>query len=173
VIWEKGTNRRALKLGQVDKYSWVDYGSSFLPSELTAAVLFAQFEGIEGFNAKRCAIWEHYHASFADLEAAELIRRPSVPSHCVHNGHLYYLLLEDTATRDSLIARLQADEIWAPFHYIPLHSAEAGRRYARAHGSLHVTDSVSSRLLRLPMHADMSLASADRVIERVHAHLRR
>lgn len=173
VIWEKGTNRRAFKLGQVDKYTWIDCGSSFLPSELTAAVLYAQLEEAERFNAERLGIWSRYQAAFEDAERAGLVRRPVVPSHCAHNGHLYYLLIHDGATRDDLIRRLQADDIWAPFHYIPLHSAPAGRRYARTAGSLDITDRTSERLLRLPLHAGMQIAAADRVIERIYAHLRR
>lgn len=173
IIWEKGTNRRAFKLGAVDKYTWVDCGSSFLPSELTAAVLLAQLEQVESFNAERCAIWERYHAGFAALEAAEIVRRPIIPGHCMHNGHLYYLLVRSEEIRNRLIEQLREEDIWAPFHYIPLHSAPAGRRYARAHGNLHVTDEVSSRLIRLPLHAGMSMEMADRVIERVEARLRR
>jgi dTDP-4-amino-4,6-dideoxygalactose transaminase len=171
IIWEKGTNRRAFKLGAVDKYTWVDCGSSFLPSELTAAVLLAQLEQIERFNTQRRTIWNRYHAGFAALEAAEIVRRPVVPAHCVHNGHLYYLLVRNEGIRNRLVNQLREEEIGAPFHYIPLHSAPAGRLYARAHGSLSVTDDASSRLLRLPLHAEMSLEEADRVIERVSAHL--
>jgi dTDP-4-amino-4,6-dideoxygalactose transaminase len=173
VIWEKGTNRRAHKLGQVDKYTWIDCGSSFLPSELTAAVLFAQLELAERFSAERRAVWNHYHNCFADLECAELARRPVCPAHCSHNGHLYYLLLPDEEARNGLIQRLEDDEIGAPFHYIPLHSSPAGRRYSRAHGSLEVTDHTSERLIRLPLHAGMPLSIADRVIERIYTHLRR
>jgi dTDP-4-amino-4,6-dideoxygalactose transaminase len=173
VIWEKGTNRRAFKLGQVDKYTWIDCGSSFLPSELTAAVLYAQLEAAERFNSERRRIWDHYQSAFAEAERSELVRRPVAPTHCVHNGHLYYLLLRDQAARDDLIGRLEDDDIGAPFHYIPLHSAPAGRRYGRPYGSLEVTDRTSERLLRLPLHAGMPIEAADRVVERIYAHLRR
>jgi len=173
VIWEKGTNRRAFKLGAVDKYTWVDCGSSFLPSELTAAVLLAQLEQLDRFNAERRAVWDRYHSGFAALEAAGHLRRPIVPEHCEHNAHLYYLLVRSEEVRNRLIEMLREDDVWAPFHYIPLHSAPAGKRYARTHGSLSVTDNASSRLIRLPLHAGMHLSAADRVIERVEAHLLR
>lgn len=171
VIWEKGTNRRAFKLGLVDKYTWIDCGSSFLPSEFMAAILLSQLEQIERFTAERCAIWDRYHAAFAPLEAAGRARRPIVPAHCEHNGHLYYLLLHDQNDRDRLIQGLQAEDIWAPFHYVPLHSAPAGLCYARAHGDLPVTDETSAALVRLPLFAGMAVAVADRVIDRVHANL--
>jgi dTDP-4-amino-4,6-dideoxygalactose transaminase len=171
VLWEKGTNRRAFRLGQVDKYSWLDHGSSFLPSEFTAALLLAQLEQAKRFNARRLAIWHRYQGSFADLEAAERARRPVVPEHCAHNGHLYYLLAPSRRARDALIACLEEDDIGSVFHYVPLHSAPAGLRYARSHGPMRVTDETSDRLVRLPLHADLTEAQADRVIERVHAHL--
>ena len=173
VIWEKGTNRRAFKLGLIDKYSWIDYGSSFLPSEFVAAALLAQLEEIERLTDDRRANWERYHSGFADLEAAGLLRRPVVPAHCTHNGHLFYLLLHDQSERDRLLQALQAEDIWAPFHYVPLHSSPAGRRYARAHGDMNVTDRTSGGLLRLPLYAGMPPAFADRVIDRIQAHLRR
>lgn len=172
VIWEKGTNRRAFKLGVVDKYTWIDCGSSFLPSELTAAVLLAQLEQVERFNEERLTIWHHYHTGLAELDAQGIVQRPSVPAHCTSNGHLYYILVRSGSVRDRLVEHLQQDNIWAPFHYIPLHSAPAGRRYARAHGNLDVTDDASSRLIRLPLHAGMSLVSADRVLEKVAQYLR-
>jgi len=171
VIWEKGTNRQAFKLGLVDKYSWVDYGSSFLPSEFMAAVLLAQLEQIERFTAERRAIWERYHAGFARLETAGFVRRPFVPEHCFHNGHLYFLVLPSQEARDRLIRNLSSDGVSTVFHYVPLHSAPAGRRYGRAHGDLSVTDAASAGLVRLPLHAGMAAAAADRVIDCVHSHL--
>ncbi len=167
VIWEKGTNRRAFRLGAVDKYSWIDHGSSYLPSEFSAAVLLAQLEQIEALTNDRRATWQRYHAGFASLEAAGRSRRPRVPPHCTHNGHLFYLLLRDQRERDGLLQALQAEDIWAPFHYIPLHSSSAGKRYARAHGDMSVTDRTSATLLRLPLYAGIPAAFADRVIDRV------
>lgn len=173
IVWEKGTNRRAFKSGRVDKYTWVDVGSSFLPSEFVAAILLAQLETAEQFNRVRVAVWTRYHEGFADLAAKGLIRRPTVPAHCEHNGHLYYLLLPDQAARDRLMRSLDADGIATVFHYIPLHSAPAGLRHARTHGALNVTDTTSARLMRLPLYAGMSISEADRVIERVSFHLSR
>jgi dTDP-4-amino-4,6-dideoxygalactose transaminase len=172
VLWEKGTNRRAHKLGQVDKYTWIDQGSSFLPSEFTAALLLVQLEAAARFNAERVAIWNRYQEAFTELDVQGIARRPTVPEGCVHNGHLYYLLLPSEAERDRLLRGLYEDRIGAPFHYIPLHSAPAGRRFARTADELPVTDAASARLIRLPLHAGMTTAQADRVIERVHARLR-
>lgn len=171
VIWEKGTNRHAFKLGRVDKYRWIDIGSSFLPSEFTAAILYAQLEQARRFCDERIGIWNRYHAAFADLEAREAVNRPTVPAGCIHNGHLYYLLLRDQETRDRLIQALADDLVATVFHYVPLHSAPAGLRFARTAGSLPVTDRTSSCLIRLPLHAEMEISLADRVIERVYAHL--
>lgn len=171
IIWEKGTNRRAFKLGQVDKYSWVEYGSSFLPSEFNAAILYAQLHQIEHITQQRRAIWARYHEGFANLEAQGVARRPIVPAHCVHNGHLYYLLLPNEMARNELIQKLQADKIGAPFHYVALHSSPAGLRYSRAHGDFKVTDETSAGLVRLPLHAGLDASAVDMVIERVQAHL--
>lgn len=167
-IREKGTNRAQFMLGLVDKYTWVDIGSSYLPSELVAAFLRAQLEEAEPITAERCAIWERYHAAFADLEARDVgVRRPIVPAHCGHNGHLYYLLLPDRGSRDALIAALRAQGISAPFHYVPLHSSEAGRRFGRTAGTLARTDHLSERLIRLPLWNGMD-DECDRVIAAVH-----
>ena len=151
VLWEKGTNRRAFLRGEVDKYTWVDLGSSFLPSELVAAFLFAQMEEAERITAQRLAIWNTYHAVFAGAEAQEKLRRPIVPDGCQHNAHMYYLLLPDVKTRDAMLDSLKARGIGAVFHYVPLHSSPAGMRYGRAVGDLTVTTSVAQRLLRLPL----------------------
>src|SRR5262245_14807887 len=171
VVWEKGTNRQAFKEGRVDKYRWVDIGSSFLASEFTAAILMAQLEQVQALSDRRIAIWQRYHDAFRDLEAAELVRRPAVPPHCRHNGHLYYLILRDQGARDRLIRDLGEDLIGTVFHYVPLHSSPAGERLGRTHGTLPVTDRTSAGLVRLPLHAGMGEAEAGRVIERIHAHL--
>jgi dTDP-4-amino-4,6-dideoxygalactose transaminase len=151
ILWEKGTNRASFFRGEVDKYTWVDIGSSFLPSDIIAAFLFAQLESAEGLLAERLMLWGQYHSAFADLEARGLVRRPVIPEDCAANGHLYYLLLPDLQRRSALIAELKAAGIQAVFHYVPLHSAPAGRRFGRTHGSLEVTDSVAERLVRLPL----------------------
>jgi dTDP-4-amino-4,6-dideoxygalactose transaminase len=173
IIWEKGTNRRAFHRGLVDKYRWVDIGSSFLPSEYTAAVLFAQLERAEQTCRERVEIWNRYHEAFRDLAAAEVIECPEVPPHCRHNGHLYYVVTRDAQTREGLNRALSDEQVATVTHYEPLHASPAGRRFARAHGTLPVTERTSACLLRLPLHSEMSADFADRVIERVHAHLSR
>jgi dTDP-4-amino-4,6-dideoxygalactose transaminase len=168
IVREKGTNRSRFLLGQVDKYTWVDVGSSYLPSELVAAFLRAQFEHAVEITTERRAIWESYHAAFADLESRDIgVRRPIVPAHCEHNGHLYYLLLPDRRSRDALIAALRAEGVDAPFHYIPLHSSDAGRRFGRSVGPLPATDDLSERLIRLPIWRGIA-DDQDRVIACVH-----
>ncbi|MFK2878782.1 dTDP-4-amino-4,6-dideoxygalactose transaminase [Rhodanobacter hydrolyticus] len=151
VIREKGTNRSKFFRGHVDKYTWVDIGSSYLPSELIAAFLAAQLEDADTITARRLAIWDHYHAWAAPLEARGLLRRPIIPPDCRHNAHMYHLLLNDLSTRTRFIESMKAEGIGVVFHYIPLHSSPAGRRYARTHGALQHTDAVSDRLVRLPM----------------------
>ncbi len=151
IIREKGTNRMAFFRGQVDKYTWVDIGSSFLPSELIAAFLWAQLQEAHALTTRRLQVWSRYHEAFADLEEEGLLRRPIVPPHCAHNAHMYYLLLPGLAERQAVITDLKATGIGVIFHYVPLHSAPAGRRYARSAGPLPVTDSVAERLVRLPV----------------------
>jgi len=151
IIREKGTNRSQFFRGQVDKYTWVDVGSSYLPSEILAAFLAAQIEEADTINARRLALWNRYHEAFAPLEAAGRLRRPIVPAHCTHNAHTYYLLLDDLDARTRFIASLKANDIHPVFHYVPLHSAPAGRKYGRASGDLAITDRTGERLVRLPL----------------------
>jgi dTDP-4-amino-4,6-dideoxygalactose transaminase len=167
ILHEKGTNRRAFFRGHVDKYSWVDLGSSFVASELAAAFLWAQLEHDEWITAQRMAVWERYDAAFADLESAGALRRPVVPAGHRHNAHMYYLLMPSGPARDRAIAELHELGITAVFHYVPLHSAPAGRRLGRAAGLLSVTDDVSARLLRLPLWVGMSDEQVERVITSV------
>ncbi|CAO3440089.1 dTDP-4-amino-4,6-dideoxygalactose transaminase [Azospirillum argentinense] len=155
IIREKGTNRTAFHRGETDKYTWVDLGSSFLPSEIIAAFLWAQLEGAKEITARRLALWNRYHERFAHLEAAGLARRPIRPDDTVSNGHIYYLLLPSREKRDALIASLRAVGIMAVFHYIPLHSAPAGTRFGRANGAMTHTDDLSHRLVRLPLWVDL------------------
>jgi dTDP-4-amino-4,6-dideoxygalactose transaminase len=166
IIREKGTNRSQFFRGQVDKYTWVDVGSSFLPGEIIAAFLWAQMEHVEGITSRRLAMWDLYHAAFADAEQAERVRRPVVPAHCTHNAHMYYLLMPSLAQRSAAIDRLKALGVQSVFHYVPLHSAPAGLRYGRTSGSLRTTDDVADRLLRLPLWVDMETQQAG-VIEAV------
>ena len=155
IIREKGTNRSRFFRGQVDKYTWVDVGSSYLPSELIAAFLAAQLEHGEEITARRLAIWERYHQWAAPLEASGLLRRPIVPADCRHNAHMYYLLLAGLEQRTAFIAAMKAADIGTVFHYIPLHSSPAGQRFGRASGELPHTDAISARLVRLPFWVGM------------------
>lgn len=154
IVREKGTNRSRFFRGQVDKYTWVDVGSSFLPGEIVAAFLAAQLDDAESITERRMAVWNRYHAELIDLEAAELLRRPIVPDDCVHNAHMYYILLRDVVERTRVIGALKELGVLTVFHYVPLHSSPAGRRFGRAMGDLPVTNDVSDRLLRLPLWID-------------------
>ena len=167
IVREKGTNRRQFLRGAVDKYSWVDVGSSFLPSEIVAAFLRAQLEAADRITAARLALWDRYYAGLADLEAAGLATRPTVPQHCQHNAHMFYLLLGPSVDRGQVIDTLKQDGIQVTSHYVPLHSSLAGRRYGRVAGQMDVTDAVAESLIRLPMYASLD-RDIDRVIERVH-----
>ena len=151
IVREKGTNRSKFFRGQVDKYTWVDVGSSYLPSEILAAFLSAQLQEADAITARRLDLWDRYHAWAEPLESEGRLRRPIVPAHCTHNAHMYYLLLRDLGDRTDFIARLRQAGIGAVFHYIPLHSSPAGMRYGRAAGTLAVTDDVSERLVRMPL----------------------
>jgi dTDP-4-amino-4,6-dideoxygalactose transaminase len=151
IVWEKGTNRRKFFRGEIDKYTWVDIGSSFLPGGLIAAFLWAQMERAEEITKARLALWDTYYRAFESAEKAGRVRRPIIPPECVHNAHMYYLIMPDNRARDEFIAAMKRKRIGVVFHYVPLHSSEAGRRYGRACGSLPVTDGMSSRIVRLPM----------------------
>jgi dTDP-4-amino-4,6-dideoxygalactose transaminase len=170
IIREKGTNRVAFRQRKVDKYTWVDIGSSYLPSEIVAAALWAQLEVACEITSTRLQLWERYHKAFLILEQTERARRPIVPENCIHNGNIYYLLLRDRARRDELIAKLSADGILAPFHYIPLHSAPAGHRYGKVSGTLDVTNHASDSLIRLPLFVELG-RDQDFIIDRVLKHL--
>ena len=151
IIREKGTNRGQFFRGQVDKYTWVDVGSSYLPGEIIAAFLWAQMEEVDAITRNRLAIWGTYHQWFAEAERAGKLRRPIIPGHCTHNAHMYYVLLPDLARRTAVIDKLREMQVQSVFHYVPLHSAPAGRKYGRAANDMAVTDDISDRLLRLPM----------------------
>ena len=166
ILWEKGTNRSQFFRGQVDKYTWVDVGSSFLPSELIAAFLLAQMEQASSITERRLAIWNRYHAAFGDLESAGRIRRPIVPSYCEHPGHLYYLLLPSLQDRTKFIDALKSRGIQAVFHYVPLGDSPAGKKYGRNHGDLGVTRRVADGLVRLPLWPGLEV-HVDEVIETV------
>ncbi len=163
IIREKGTNRALFFRGQVDKYTWVDVGSSYLPGEIIAAFLWAQMEDADAITRRRLTMWQTYHQWFDDAERAGKLRRPVVPAHCTHNAHMYYILLPDLARRTAVIEKLRAADVQTVFHYIPLHSAPAGRQFARTHGEMMVTDDVADRLLRLPMYAGLEERQAETI----------
>ncbi len=151
IIREKGTNRSQFFRGQVDKYTWVDSGSSYLPSELVAAFLWAQMEKSKEITRRRLDIWNEYHRAFEQLELQAKISRPGIPSGCVHNAHMYYLLLPDLASRSTLISKLAESNIRAVFHYVPLHSSPMGIKTGRANTDLLRTEDLSERIVRLPL----------------------
>jgi dTDP-4-amino-4,6-dideoxygalactose transaminase len=169
IVRDKGTNRKRFFRGEVSKYTWVDLGSSFGMSDLNAAFLWAQLAQAEAITARRLAIWDRYRAAFEELEHDGRARRPVVPSGCTHNGHLYYLLVPSHEARTTVLRALNERNINAVFHYVPLHSSDAGRRYGRVAGDLSRTTSLSERLLRLPLWPGMSDAQVDRVIGAVLA----
>lgn len=165
IIREKGTDRSRFFRGEVDKYTWQEVGSSFLPGELVAAFLWAQLEEAERITEDRLASWRRYHALLEPLEKAGVLRRPIVPAECTHNAHMYYVLLAPGIDRQAVLETFKRREIWSVFHYVPLHSSPAGRRYGRAQGSLAVTDRLADRLVRLPLWVGLAPAQQDRVVE--------
>ena len=168
VLWEKGTDRSRFFRGQVDKYTWVDLGSSFLPGELTAAFLWAQLEHAEEITAARLRLWDGYYEACASLQPLGL-RRPVVPPECRHNAHLFYVLLPPGASQPEVLADLNRRGVNAVFHYVPLHSSPAGRRYGRTSGPMTVTDDSSARLVRLPLWVDMGHEAAAQVVSTMGA----
>lgn len=164
IIREKGTNRSQFYRGQVDKYTWQDIGSSYLPGEDTAAFLLAQLECAEEITKKRMAIWNKYHDAFAHLEQKGVIRRPSIPEECTHNAHMYYVILNSLTERTALIRNFKSHNIHPVFHYIPLHSAPGGIKFGRVSGDMANTNAVSDRLLRLPLWVGLG-DDQDRVID--------
>jgi dTDP-4-amino-4,6-dideoxygalactose transaminase len=169
ILREKGTNRSRFFRGQVDKYTWVDIGSSFLPSDLLAAFLLAQLERLDEITGLRRRLYERYAQELAPLERGGRARLPVIPAHCQPNYHIYYLLLDDVRTRDALIAHLRAAGILAVFHYLPLHLSPVGRSLGYQDGQFPVTESVSGRLLRLPLYAGLTAEDQERVISTVLA----
>jgi dTDP-4-amino-4,6-dideoxygalactose transaminase len=171
MIREKGTNRSLFFRGQVDKYTWVDQGSSYLPGEVIAAFLCAQLEAADDITQRRMVIWNRYHEAFAELESEGLLIRPVVPEGCSHNAHMYYLLLPDLEKRTRFIQSLKEHDIYSVFHYIPLHSAPAGLKYSRYHGDMSNTNDLADRLVRLPLwvgldeHLDRVISSIKEVVK--------
>ncbi len=151
IIREKGTNRSQFYRGQVDKYTWQDIGSSYLPGEDVAAFLYAQLEKAQEITRKRMDIWNNYHEALVELEEKGDLRLPVIPAECQHNAHMYYILLNSLKQRTELIQKFKKQDIHPVFHYIPLHNAPAGKQFARTHGSLAHTENLSECLLRLPL----------------------
>lgn len=169
VIREKGTNRSQFFRGQVDKYTWVDVGSSYLPGEIVAAFLWAQMEEADMINRRRLDIWANYHQWFASLEKAGKIQRPTIPRECTHNAHMYYLMFPSLEARSAVIARLKGRGIQTVFHYIPLHSSPVGKEMGRAASDMSNTDAAGDRLLRLPLWLGLEAEHADVIAEIVAA----
>jgi dTDP-4-amino-4,6-dideoxygalactose transaminase len=172
VIWDKGTNRAQFLRGEVERYTWVDVGSSFGASDLTAAFLLAQLEAAAEVTARRRAIWDRYHAGFEELEREGRAQRPVTPRGSLHNGHVYYLVLPSAEVRSAFIDRLRAQEIATVFHFVPLHGSPAGQRFGRVEGPLGHTEEMAGRLVRLPLFAELAEGDADRVIEATRAAVR-
>lgn len=165
ILREKGTNRSKFHRGQVDKYTWVDFGDSYLPSELNAAYLWAQLEKADEINNDRMKSWDKYYKSLTHLSDKDLIELPHIPDECVHNGHMFYIKCANIEERSALISYLKEQSIMAVFHYIPLHSAPAGQKFGRFHGEDIYTTKESDRLLRLPMYYGLTENDQNRVIE--------
>ena len=167
IIREKGTNRSRFFRGEIDKYSWVDWGSSYLPSEINAAYLWSQLEIAEDINNARMIIWNQYYQALSHLVTNDFIELPYIPIHCQHNAHLFYLKVKDNAVQIDLIAFLKTNGINALFHYIPLHSSEAGRKFGMFHGEDKFTTKESQRLIRLPIWYGLSSKNVNYICEMV------
>jgi dTDP-4-amino-4,6-dideoxygalactose transaminase len=171
ILREKGTNRAAFFRGEIDKYTWMDVGSSFLPSELSAAFLVAQLERSQEITARRVEIWSEYHAALAGLASSGEVRVPQVPDDCEHNAHIYHLRFPTLQRRTTVLQHLRRAGIQATSHYVPLHSAPAGRRFGRVVGPMTCTDAAGEGLLRLPLWSEMTSAQVGRVIDATRAAL--
>lgn len=167
IIREKGTDRSRYFRGQVDKYTWQNYGSSYLPSDMNAAYLYAQLEMADEINENRLARWNQYNEGLMPLKERGLIELPTIPAHCKHNAHMYYIKTKDIKERTELIAALLEDGIYSAFHYIPLHSAPAGKKFGRFNGEDVYTTKESERLTRLPLYYGLREEDASLVIEKI------
>lgn len=172
IIREKGTNRSSYFRGEVDKYTWKDIGSSYLPGDLIAAFLWAQFEESDRITKERLVSWQFYHDVLQELEEAGLIRRPIVPGECQHNAHIYYIIVSSGKERTELIQYLNDKGVNAVFHYVPLHSSEAGKKYSGIQGSLQITENVSERLIRLPLWVGLTEAEITYICNSIQEYYR-
>ena len=173
IIREKGTDRSRFFRGQVDKYTWVNIGSSFLPSDINAAYLLAQLEMADEINENRLASWARYREGLQDLADRGVIQLPYIPAECQHNAHMFYIKTKDMEERKALIAFLKERDIAAVFHYVPLHSAPAGLQYGRFHGEDRYTTKESERLLRLPMYYNLTESDQQKVVDSIHEFYRK
>ena len=167
IIREKGTNRSRFLRGQIDKYTWVEAGSSYLPSDMNAAYLWAQLQEADKINDDRLAAWDRYYKGFEELEQKGFVTRPIIPEECKHNAHMFYLKAENLEIRTKLISFLKENGVMAVFHYVPLHSAPAGKKFGEFVGEDKYTTKESDRLVRLPMYYGLSESETDKVIEKV------
>lgn len=167
IIREKGTNRSKYHRGQIDKYTWIDYGSSYLPSDMNAAYLYAQLEMAEEINDARLAVWNRYYEGLKSLQEKGKLELPIIPEGCVHNAHMFYIKTKDVEERTALNAFLGEQGIMAVFHYVPLHGAPAGQKFGRMHGEDEYTTKESDRLTRLPMYYGLKDEEVDYIISKV------
>lgn len=168
IIREKGTNRSKFFRGQIDKYTWVEAGSSYLPSDMNAAYLWAQLQKSDEINENRLQSWNRYYEGLKDLEEAGKIELPYVPEYCEHNAHMFYIKAKDLEERSALISYLKENGVTAVFHYIPLHTAPAGKEYGRFHGEDKYTTKESERIIRLPMYYELDEQDAKKVMDLIH-----
>ncbi|VVQ32752.1 dTDP-4-amino-4,6-dideoxygalactose transaminase [Pseudomonas fluorescens] len=172
IIREKGTDRSRFFRGELDKYTWQEVGSSYLPGELIAAFLWAQLEEAQTITDQRVSSWNYYNDALESFESEGLLRRPVIPTTCEHNAHMYYILLPQEMDRQKVLADLKQNEIYSVFHYVPLHSSPAGQRYGRVHDSMEVTNTQSERLIRLPLWVGLTTEQQDIVIETLYKSIR-
>ena len=170
ILREKGTDRSKFFRGQVDKYRWIDYGSSYLPSEMNAAYLYAQLEECDRISRKRMQIYDFYHEALECLEKEGKIERPYVPAECTHNAHMYYIKVRNMEVRSRLLKHLRANGICSVFHYVPLHTAPAGLKFGRFAGEDVYTTKESERLMRLPMFYNLDMEDAQKVVDTLLAY---
>ena len=170
VIWQKGTNREAFFEGQVDKYTWIDVGSSFMMPELSAAVLLSQLEQLHEVTAKRLSVCRQYYNGLKILEQEGAMHLPVVPEHCQHNGHIFYLICNSLEQRSSLMSYLKQNRIQCTFHYIPLHYSPAGKTFSRVHGEMSNTNHLADCLVRLPVYSMLDRSDVDYVLKHVHGY---
>lgn len=169
IIREKGTDRSRFFRGEVDKYTWQEVGSSYLPGELTAAFLWAQLQDADRITQERLRIWQRYHEMLEPFETRGVLRRPVIPEGCQHNAHMYYVLLAAEIDRQHVLKEFKRNDIWSVFHYVPLHSSPAGHRYGKTHGDLDTTNRQSAKLIRLPLWVGLSKEQQDKVIQVLHS----